>query len=188
MISQYFSDSGNNIDDLDTESDQSSINFENLQDDLEDAEEFVFKAELTDAYQEDYNLTSSEVDISEQISMNNSSLSTGAFNYEGFYNIDTEAGEIIKDANLQEAYLEKGFIDSGDMLEAEHDAAINEDWEQPTLQNSSQHYLSDGGDFIKESLLEEDYLENGTLSEDIVYDAISEAYENEELIDYLLFD
>ena len=161
--------------------------FDNSEDinDISQAEQFIYDAELTNTYIEEGTLHVNDLAEAEQIADNYSSLSEGAFSYEGTYEINTEAGEIIKEALLEESYSENGYIDAEDMIQAEHQAVMQGIQEESTIQDTYNDDLSEGGEFIQESLLQEMYLENGTFNEDDVNEATSFAYDSDDIIDDL---
>ena len=156
-----------------------------IDNDMSSGEQFVFDAEITNSYIEDGNLSISDIQEAEQIASNIGQHSDAAFSSEGTFDIDTHSGEIIQDSSLHEAYFETGFIDREDMIEAEHEANMQEDWEEPTVQNTYDDDLTDTGEFIQDANLEESYLEDGTFNSEDVSDATHEAYENQEIIDDL---
>ena len=178
--------------DLDNENSQVDyeINseFDNSEDinDISQAEQFIYDAELTNTYLEEGTLHVNDLAEAEQIADNYSSLSEGAFSYEGTYEINTEAGEIIKEALLEESYSENGYIDAEDIIQAEHQAVMQGIQEESTIQDTYDDDLSDGGEFIQDSLLQEIYLENGTFNEDDVNESTSIAYDSDDIDD--LFD
>ncbi len=161
--------------------------FDNSEDinDISQAEQFIYDAELTNTYIEEGTLHVNDLAEAEQIADNYSSLSEGAFSYEGTYEINTEAGEIIKEALLEESYSENGYIDAEDMIQAEHQAVMQGIQEESTIQDTYNDDLSEGGEFIQDSLLQEMYLENGTFNEDDVNEATSFAYDSDDIIDDL---
>ena len=112
--------------------------FDNSEDinDISQAEQFIYDAELTNTYLEEGTLHVNDLAEAEQIADNYSSLSEGAFSYEGTYEINTEAGEIIKEALLEESYSENGYIDAEDMIQAEHQAVTQGIQEESTIQNT----------------------------------------------------
>ena len=162
--------------------------FDNSEDinDISQAEQFIYDAELTNTYIEEGTLHVNDLAEAEQIADNYSSLSEGAFSYEGTYEINTEAGEIIKEALLEESYSENGYIDAEDMIQAEHQAVMQGIQEESTIQDTYDDDLSEGGEFIQDSLLQEIYLENGTFNEDDVNESTSIAYDSDDIDD--LFD
>lgn len=161
--------------------------FDNSEDinDISQAEQFIYDAELTNTYIEEGTLHVNDLAEAEQIADNYSSLSEGAFSYEGTYEINTEAGEIIKEALLEESYSENGYIDAEDMIQAEHQAVMQGIQEESTIQDTYNDDLSEGGEFIQDSLLQEMYIENGTFNEDDVNEATSFAYDSDDIIDDL---
>ena len=161
--------------------------FDNSEDinDISQAEQFIYDAELTNTYIEEGTLHVNDLVEAEQIADNYSSLSEGAFSYEGTYEINTEAGEIIKEALLEESYSENGYIDAEDMIQAEHQAVMQGIQEESTIQDTYNDDFSEGGEFIQDSLLQEMYLENGTFNEDDVNEATSFAYDSDDIIDDL---
>lgn len=161
--------------------------FDNSEDinDISQAEQFIYDAELTNTYIEEGTLHVNDLAEAEQIADNYSSLSEGAFSYEGTYEINTEAGEIIKEALLEESYSENGYIDAEDMIQAEHQAVMQGIQEESTIQDTYNDDFSEGGEFIQDSLLQEMYLENGTFNEDDVNEATSFAYDSDDIIDDL---
>ena len=177
--------------DMDNENYQTDYENNNEYDDFEDindisqSEQFVYDAELTNTYLEEGTLQVNDLAEAEQIADNYSSLSEGAFSYEGTYEINTEAGEIIKDALLAESYSENGYIDAEDMIQAEHQAVIQGIQEESTIQDTYNDDLSEGGEFIQDSLLQEIYLENGTFNEDDVNESTSIAFDSDDIIDDL---
>ena len=177
--------------DLDNENSQVDyeINseFDNSEDinDISQAEQFIYDAELTNTYIEEGTLHVNDLAEAEQIADNYSSLSEGAFSYEGTYEINTEAGEIIKEALLEESYSENGYIDAEDMIQAEHQAVIQGIQEDAVIQDTYDGDLTDGGEFIQEALLQDVYLETGGFEEDLVNETTEMAYDSDDIDDLL---
>ena len=191
---------GINHDQIDNDSNESNLDLENSQIDLESnsefdncddtsefsqAEQFIYDAELKNTYLEDGNLNVNDLAEAEQIADNYNSLSESAFTVEGSYNINTEAGEIIKDAMLGESYLENSYVDAEDMIEAERQAVMQGIQEDSVIQDTHDGDLTDGGEFIQEALLEEIYLENGSFEEDLVNESTEIAYDSDGIDDLL---
>ena len=149
------------------------------------AQEFVYEAELRNSYLEDGNLNINDMQEAEAKATSLGSLSDNAFVYEDSYDINTEAGELIKDAELFDSYSEKGYIDAGDMINAEREAVEHGIQEESNILMTGENDLSSGEEFIKDSLLTETYLEEGCFPIEDVYEAESIAMESPD-IDYLI--
>ena len=179
------------IENLDSINDSDSSTNETIESELENlesnhmstGEQFVYEAEITNSYLEDGDLSLNDMQEAEQIAEIKGHLSDAAFKMEDTFDVDTHAGEIIEGSLLHEAYFENGYIDTGDMIEAEHQASMQEPWEQPIIQSTYDEGLSESGEFIQDSLLEQSYLDNGTFINEDVDDATHEAYENQEVIE-----
>ncbi len=190
---------GINQDQIDNDLNESNLDIDNSQIDLESnsefdnyednsefsqAEQFIFDAEITNTYLEG-DLNVNDLAEAEQIAGNYSSLSEGAFTAEDSFNINTEAGEIIKEAILEEAYLDNGYIDIEDMIQAEHQAVIQGIQEDAVIQGTYDDDLTDGGEFIQEALLQDIYLEHGSFEEDLVNESTEIAYDSDDIDDLL---
>ena len=191
---------GINQDQIDNDLNESNLDIDNSQIDLESnsefdnyednsefsqAEQFIFDAEITNTYLDEGDLNVHDLAEAEQIADNYSSLSEGAFTAEDSFNINTEAGEIIKEAILEDAYLENGYIDVEDMIHAEHQAVMQGIQEDAVIQDTYDGDLTDGGEFIQEALLQDIYLENGSFEEDLVNESTEMAYDSDDIDDLL---
>ena len=191
---------GINHDQIDNDSNESNLDIDNSQIDLESnsefdnyedisefsqAEQFIYDAELTNTFIEEGDLNVNDLAEAEQIADAYSSLSEGAFTAEDFYNINTDAGEIIKEAILEETYLENGYIDVEDMIQAERQAVMQGIQENSVIQDTHDGDLTDGGEFIQEALLQDIYLEDGSFEEDLVNESTGIAYDSDDIDDLL---
>ena len=149
------------------------------------AEQFVYKAELTNSYLENGTLNYSDFYQAESKAMLNGWRSEAAFSTNNGLDIEGEASNRIKQALLQDAYFEKGYVDWSDMYQSENQAYLQgplQEYQFSTFQSNS---LSCGEEFIKDSLLTESYLDNGSFSYGDVLDAELTAYTDSFSIDYL---
>ena len=191
---------GINHDQIDNDLNESNLDIDNSQIDLESnsefdnyedisefsqAEQFIYDAELTNTFLEEGDLNVNDLAEAEQIANNYSSLSDNAFTAEDSYNINTDAGEIIKEAILEETYLENGYIDVEDMIQAERQAVMQGIQEDSVLQDTHDGDLTDGGEFIQEALLKDIYLEDGSFEEDLVNESTEIAYDSDDIDDLL---
>ncbi len=191
---------GINHDQIDNDSNESNLDIDNSQIDLESnsefdnyedisefsqAEQFIYDAELTNTFLEEGDLNVNDLDEAEQIANNYSSLSDNAFTAEDSYNINTDAGEIIKESILEESYLENGYIDVEDMIQAERQAVMQGIQEDSVIQDTYDGDLTDGGEFIQEALLQDIYLEEGSFEEDLVNESTEIAYDSDDIDDLL---
>jgi len=149
------------------------------------AQEFVYEAELRNSYLEDGNLSINDMQEAEAKATSLGSLSDNAFLHEDSYDINTDAGGLIKDAELFNSYSEKGYIDAEDMINAEREAVEHGIQEESNVLMTGDNDLSSGEEFIKDSLLTETYLEEGCFPIEDVYEAESIAMESPD-IDYLI--
>ena len=191
---------GINQDQIDNDLNESNLDIDNSQIDLESnsefdnyedinefsqAEQFIYDAELTNTFLEEGDLNVNDLAEAEQIANNYSSLSDNAFTTEDSYNINTDAGEIIKEAILEESYLENGYIDVEDMIQAERQAVMQGIQEDSVIQDTHDGDLTDGGEFIQEALLQDIYLEDGSFEEDLVNESTEIAYDSDDIDDLL---
>ncbi len=148
------------------------------------AENFVYKAELTNAYLEKGTLNYSDFYEAENKAMFNSLRSEMAFSMDTGLDIEGEAASRIKQSLLYDAYFDKGYIDSSDMYQAENQAYLQGPLQEYHFDLSG-NSTSCGEEFIKDSLLTESYLDNGSFSYTEVYDAEMTAFTESWNIDYL---
>ena len=149
------------------------------------AEQFVYKAELTNAYLEKGTLYFSDFYEAESKAMFNSLSSEMAFSTDTGLDIEGEAANRIKQSLLYDAYFDKGYIDSSDMYQADYEAYMQGPLQEYHFDLSGSSSMSCGEEFIKDSLLTESYLENGSFSFTEVYDAEMTAFNESWNIDYL---
>ena len=149
------------------------------------AEHFVYKAELTNAYLEKGTLNFSDFYEAENKAMFNSLSSEMAFSMDTGLDIEGEAASRIKQSLLYDAYFDKGYIDSSDMYQADYEAYIQGPLQEYHFDLPGINSTSCGEEFIKDSLLTESYLENGSFSYTEVYDAEMTAFTESWNIDYL---
>ena len=149
------------------------------------AQQFVYKAELTNSYLENGTLNYTDFYQAESKAMLNGWRSDLAFSSNNGLEIEGEAGNRIKQALLQDAYSDKGYVDWSDMYQADSQAYLQgplQDYHFSTFDSNS---LSCGEEFIKDSLLTESYLDNGAFSYSDVLEAELTAYTDSFSIDYL---
>ena len=149
------------------------------------AEQFVYKAELTNSYLENGTLNYSDFYQAESKAMLNSWRSEAAFSTNNGLDIEGEAGNRIKQALLQDAYFDKGYVDPMDMYSAEQEAYLQGPVQDLAFESIGYESTSCGESFIKDSLLTESYLENGMFSVGDVIDADLTAFSESMSIDYL---
>ena len=149
------------------------------------AENFVYKAELTNAY-----LNNGTLDIVDQFEAENNAIlnsfqSENAFSFDTGLDIDTVAGNRIKESLLYDAYSNKGYIDITDMFNAETEAYLQGPLEDYKFQALATNPMSCGGEFINDSLLTDSYLQTGTFDFGDIVDSQLTANLESFSIDYL---
>ena len=126
------------------------------------AEEFIYKAELTNSY-----LDKGYIDINDQFNAEQKAMLNGfqsdmAFNDWSMQEIDTQAGQYIRDASLLDSYNEKGYLDFTDSWEANNQAALQGPLEDYKFYPDFDYGLSPGGEFIRDAQILDTFMENGT--------------------------
>ena len=126
------------------------------------AEEFIYKAELTNSY-----LDKGYIDINDQFNAEQKAVLNGfqsdlAFGDWSMQDIDTRAGQYIRDASLLESYNEKGYIDYFDGWEANNQAYFQGPLEDYKFYPDLDYGLNPGGEFIRDAQILDTYMENGT--------------------------
>jgi len=149
------------------------------------AEQFVYKAELTNSYLENGTLNYSDFYQAENKALLSGWRSDAAFSLNNGLDIEGEAGSRIKQALLQDAYFDKGYVDWSDMYQAENQAYLQGPIQEYHFSTFNSNSLSCGEEFIKDSLLTESYLDNGVFSYNDVLDAELTAFTDSYSIDYL---
>ena len=149
------------------------------------AEQFVYKAELTNAYLEKGTLNYTDFYQAENEAILNGWRSDLAFSTNNGLDIEGEAGNRIRQALLQDAYFDKGYIDWSDMYQAENQAYLQGPLQEYHFSAIGSDSMSCGQEFIKDSLLTESYLDNGTFSYGDVINAELTAYTDSYTFDYL---
>ena len=150
-----------------------------------DSEQFVYKAELTNAYLEKGTLNYTDFYQAENKAILNGWRSDLAFSTNNGLDIEGEAGSRIRQALLQDAYFDKGYIDWSDMYQSENQAYLQGPLQEYHFSAIGSDSMSCGQEFIKDSLLTESYLDNGTFSYSDVMNAELTAYTDSFSIDYL---
>ena len=150
-----------------------------------DSEQFVYKAELTNAYLEKGTLNYTDFYQAENKAILNGWRSDLAFSTNNGLDIEGEAGSRIRQALLQDAYFDKGYIDWSDMYQAENQAYLQGPLQEYHFSAIGSDSMSCGQEFIKDSLLTESYLDNGTFSYGDVINAELTAYTDSYTFDYL---
>ena len=149
------------------------------------AEQFVYKAELTNSYLENGTLNYTDFYQAESKAMLNGWRSDLAFSTNNYLDIEGEAGTRIKQALLYDSYTEKGYVDWSDMYQAENQAYLKGPLQEYHFSTFETDSMSCGQEFIKDSLLTESYLDNGTFSYSDVSNAELASYTDSFSIDYL---
>ena len=153
--------------------------------DFSRSENFVYKAELTNAY-----LNNGTLDIVDQFGAKNTAIlnsfqSENAYSFDTGLDIDTVAGNRIKESLLYDAYSSKGYIDVTDMFYAETESYLQGPLEDYKFQALNTNPMSCGEEFIKDSLLTDSYLQNGAFDYGDIIDSQITANLESFSIDYL---
>ena len=148
-------------------------------------EQFVYKAELTNAYLEKGTLNYTDFYQAENKAILNGWRSDFAFSTDNGLDIEGEAGNRIRQALLKDAYFDKGYIDWSDMYQADKQAYLQGPLQEYHFSTFESDSMSCGQEFIKDSLLTESYLDNGTFSYGDVINAELTAYTDSYTFDYL---
>lgn len=147
-------------------------------------EAFTYKAELVNTYLEKGHLNYTDVYHAQQEAILKGFKSDVALGV-GPEIEHSEAGSLIKEANLLSDYNNNGHLSPNAVFHADQAALLKSPLEDYKFSQFANHQLGPGGEFIKEADLIQDYLDNETWSSSDIHSAEIHGLTDGPMIDYL---
>lgn len=147
--------------------------------------EFVYKAELINAYQENGTLNATDMFKAQQTAELRGFQSDLALQDSSEPHDQTTAGRYIRDASLLNSYNQDGYVTPQAAFEADTKASLYGPLEEFKFSSHDTMNLSPGGELVRDSDIIQDYLENENWTYSDIYSAEVHGSIEGPTIDYL---